>query len=92
MLDVAVVHDAEIIRLGNVLNELLDMRSESNQYVAYEQVAEFVLEASRPMQLNLDGEPYRGERFEFSVAPKAGAKNANMSVPAEVVPVMDTSW
>jgi lipid kinase YegS len=71
LLDVVVVHDAELPQLGVVLNELLNMTAEDNQFVAYEKVPAFTLESSRPLQLNLDGEPYRDTRFEFEVRPKA---------------------
>lgn len=71
LLDVVVVHDAEVTQLGLVLSELLEMTADSNQYVTYKQVATFSLESSRPLQLNLDGEPYRDTIFQFEVLPQA---------------------
>jgi lipid kinase YegS len=71
LLDVVVVHDAELPQLGMVLNELLDMAADSNQFVTYRRVPSFTLESTRPLQLNLDGEPYRDTNFRFEICPKA---------------------
>jgi len=71
LLDVFVVHDAEVQQLGFVLNELLDRVAETNEFVTYRQLPAFSLEASRPMQLNLDGEPFHDTSFQFKVLPKA---------------------
>jgi len=71
LLDVVVVHDVEVQQFGLVLNELLDLTNETNAFVAYKQVPAFSLESSRPLQLNLDGEPYRDTTFHFEVLPQA---------------------
>jgi lipid kinase YegS len=71
LLDVAVIHDAEVAQFGSVLNELLNLTAESNQFVTYAQVPGFSLESSRPLQLNLDGEPYLDTSFQFTVLPKS---------------------
>ena len=71
LLDVMVVHDAEVPQLGSVLNELMDVRAKENRYVTYEQVPSLTIESARPMQLNLDGEPMRETTFEFRVLPQA---------------------
>ena len=71
LLDVVVVHDVEVQKFGLVLNELLDLTNDSNQFVTYKQVSGFSLESSRPLQLNLDGEPYRDTSFQFDVIPAA---------------------
>ena len=71
LLDVVVVHDAEVAQFGLVLSELLNLTAESNQFVTYKQVPSFTLESSRPLQLNLDGEPYLDTSFQFQVLPKA---------------------
>jgi lipid kinase YegS len=70
LLDVVVVHDAELSQFGVVLNELFAMTSDNNQFVTYKKVPAFTLESSHPLQLNLDGEPYRETRFDFEVLPK----------------------
>ena len=70
LLDVAVIHDVEIQQLGLVLNELLNLTAESNQFVTYKQVPAFTLESSRPLQFNLDGEPYYDTKFQFEVLPE----------------------
>jgi len=71
LLDVVVVHDAEVQQFGAVLNELLDMTNAANRFVTYKQVSSFSLESSRDLQLNLDGEPYRDTRFQFEVIPQS---------------------
>ena len=70
LLDVVAIHDVEMQQLGMVLNEMLDVTAESNQFVTYKQVPAFSLESSRPLQMNLDGEPYRDTKFEFEVLPQ----------------------
>jgi len=71
LLDVFVVRDAEVPQLGLVLNELLDPAAEANKYVTYRQLPSFSLESARPMQLNLDGEPFHDTSFQFTVMPQA---------------------
>ena len=71
LLDLVVVHDAEIQQLGLVLNELSDLSAETNQFINYLQTPRFTLESSRPLQLNLDGEPYLDSKFNFEILPKA---------------------
>jgi len=71
LLDVVAVHDVEVPQLGSVLNELLNLTAEGNQFVTYKQVPAFSLESNRPLQVNLDGEPYRDTKFQFEVIPQA---------------------
>ena len=71
LLDVVVIHDAELPQLGMVLNELVDMTRADNRFVTYRQVPSFQLESRTPLQLNLDGEPYRETSFAFEVVPQA---------------------
>jgi diacylglycerol kinase family enzyme len=71
LLDVVVVHDVQVQQFGFVLNELLNLTAETNQFVTYKQVPAFTLESSRPLQVNLDGEPYRDTTFQFEVRSKS---------------------
>ena len=71
LLDVVVVHDVDLQQFGLVLNELHNLTAETNRFVTYRQVPAFSLESSRPLQVNLDGEPYRDTHFQFEVLPKA---------------------
>jgi lipid kinase YegS len=71
LLDVVAIHDVEIPQLGMVLNELLDLTVETNQFVTYAQVPSFSLESSHPLQMNLDGEPYLDTSFQFELLPEA---------------------
>ena len=70
LLDVVVVHDADFTQFGSVLNEMLDMTAETNQFVMYKKVPAFSMESERPLQMNLDGEPYFDKKFRFEVLPK----------------------
>ena len=67
LLDIVAVHDADVSQFPQVLSELRDIRAESNQFVTYAQASSFVIESDQPLQLNLDGEPYRDQRFEFGM-------------------------
>ncbi len=69
LLDAMVVHDTDIQQFGTLLTELSNLGQESGEYVAYVQVPQLEIESDEPLQLNLDGEPYRSERFKFSIAP-----------------------
>ena len=71
LLDLVVIHDIEVPQLGLVLSELSDLTAKTNKYVHYMQVPRFSLESSRPLQLNLDGEPYLDTSFTFEIDPKA---------------------
>lgn len=71
LLDVVAIHDAEVQHFGIVLNELLNLTAEENKFVTYKQVESFSLQSSRPLQLNLDGEPYLDTIFKFEVIPKS---------------------
>jgi YegS/Rv2252/BmrU family lipid kinase len=71
LLDVVVVHDVEIQQFGLVLSELRNLTAEENRFVAYKQVPSFSLESSRPLQVNLDGEPYRDTSFQFEIMPQS---------------------
>lgn len=69
LLDLMVVHDVEVAEFGSMLSELLDMRATDNKYVHYRQLDSFELETEKPLQLNLDGEPFRGTSFSFRTLP-----------------------
>jgi lipid kinase YegS len=70
LLDVVAVHDVEVPQLGSVLSELLDVTAKGNRFVTYHQVPSFSLESSTPLQMNLDGEPYRDTKFQFELMPQ----------------------
>ena len=70
LLDVVVVHDAELSQLGLVLNEILTLDAVTNQFVTYERVSAFSIESSRTLQFNLDGEAYHDTKFQFEVLPR----------------------
>jgi lipid kinase YegS len=69
LLDLLVVHDVELARIGEVLTELNDLRNPDNHFVHYVQLEAFKIEAEQTIQLNLDGEPLRDVSFDCSVLP-----------------------
>ncbi len=70
LLDVMIVHDVELSRIGAVLNEILNVGARENQHVFYEQLASFVIESDEPLQMNLDGEPIKDTTFRFETLPR----------------------
>ena len=70
LLDVMVIHDIEVAQLGTILSELLNLGAEENRFVAYAQVPSLKIESSRPLQMNLDGEPIQETHFHFEVLPQ----------------------
>ena len=50
---------------------LADPFNESNEHLLYRQLDSFVIEADRPLHMNLDGDPLVESRFEFKTHPHA---------------------
>jgi len=71
LLDVMIVHDVELSRIGSVLNEILNVGARENEHVFYEQLASFVIESDEPLQMNLDGEPIKDTIFRFETLPRS---------------------
>ena len=71
LLDVMVVHDVDIPQMGMVFHELTRLGAPGNRYVEYHQLAEFTIESTEPLQWNLDGEPMRVRRCEFSTCARS---------------------
>ena len=65
------VVNVEVPELGSIFAELGDVTSADNKFVRYARLPSFRIECNQPMQMNLDGEPSRGNAFDFSVVPKA---------------------
>ncbi len=70
-LDLLAIHDLALGTFGTFINEWITLGDESRQHVSYTQLESFVLESEAPMQVNLDGEPLRSDRFECSTIPSA---------------------
>ncbi len=70
LLDVMIVHDVELSKIGTVLNEILNVGAGENEHVFYEQLASFVIESDEPLQMNLDGEPIKDTVFHFETLPR----------------------
>jgi len=70
LLDVMSVRDLDILDLGNLVRELMNMDAEDNRLVSYRQLPSFEIHTERPLQLNLDGEPIQGKSFRFEALPR----------------------
>lgn len=71
LLDVAVVSGVKPERLGDLVGELRDPANSDNKHLLYRQLAAFTIFSEKPLHVNLDGEPFVGDRFEFKACPKA---------------------
>lgn len=72
-LDLLLIYEQTLPELGALALELLrkDHPDLANRKLAYKKVRHFVVESEEPLQLNLDGEPMKGRRFEFQVHQRA---------------------
>ncbi len=71
LLDLVVLSSADGSKLTEIATELADPFNESNKYLRYRQLKSFIIEADRPLNINLDGEPVVASRFEFDTHPAA---------------------
>jgi lipid kinase YegS len=71
LLDLAVLSPVNGSNLTEIANEFADPFNENNKYLRYRQLKSFVIEADRPLNINLDGEPVIASRFEFDTHPAA---------------------
>ena len=72
LLDVAIVPEVPWTEFLKVFSDLkqLDQEGESRpEHIVSCQAAQVLIEAPEGLQMNLDGEPIRGNRFEFTVDP-----------------------
>jgi len=70
LLDVMAVDDLDILDLGQLVTELMNVDAKDNRFVSYRQLPAFEIHTERPLQLNLDGEPIQGTSFRFETLPK----------------------
>lgn len=71
LLDVAIVPEVpwtDFLALYGDLQRLED--EDRSDYIVNRQAADVLIEAPEGLQVNLDGEPHRGTRFEFAVEPR----------------------
>jgi lipid kinase YegS len=71
LLDFTIIHDVDLESFGQVLSEIMTLGDENNELVSYAQLPSLRLECDDSFQVNLDGEPVRSKRFDFSVLPEA---------------------
>ena len=67
LLDLAALGNPSLAKLGQLIEELADPSGEGGQTFFYRQLQRFVIETDRPFHINLDGEPFIDNRFEFDV-------------------------
>lgn len=70
LLDIAVVTDGPAADVGRLLTEMKMPENPENRFFHYRQLSEFTIESDRDLHINLDGEPVKDRRFEFSILPK----------------------
>lgn len=70
LLDLVIVRDHPQARFEHLLGDLLDLKRHGGTHFDYVKAKTIEIVSRTPMQFNLDGEPLRGERFDFSVAPR----------------------
>jgi YegS/Rv2252/BmrU family lipid kinase len=67
LLDLVCVRDADLTKWRAVYQEMANPDWHENEYVDYRQLRSFQFETDEPFQMNLDGEPLVGTRFEFEI-------------------------
>lgn len=67
LLDLVCVRDADLTKFRAVYQEMANPDWHENEYVEYRQLKSFQFETAEPFQMNLDGEPLVGTRFEFEI-------------------------
>lgn len=70
LLDVVIAHDTGFTKWGSVYQEMANPNVDQYQFIDYHHVKSLVIETDEPFQMNLDGEPLQGTRFEFEVHEK----------------------
>lgn len=70
LLDLAVLASADTPDLKEIAAELADPLNGNNKYLRYRQLDSFVIEADRPLHVNLDGEPVVEKRVRFKTHPR----------------------
>lgn len=71
LLDVMIVPDHDHDRVGHLLADLIQLKHGQSDHFHYLRVRSLRVESIDTLQFNLDGEPVRGNEFNFSVLPKA---------------------
>lgn len=79
LLDLVCVRDADLTQWRAVYQEMANPDWHANEYVDYRQVKSFQFETEEPFQMNLDGEPLVGNRFEFEI----GERQLPFVLPAD---------
>lgn len=71
LLDVMLVQAHENLNFFRTLESLAKLKLNATEGFHHLKTLQLTIEADREMQVNLDGEPIRGQSFAFSVRPKA---------------------
>jgi len=71
LLDVAIVPEVPWTEFLNAYADLQRIEQEGrSEHIVHGRANRVLIEAPEGLQVNLDGEPHRGERFEFTVEPR----------------------
>ncbi|MGC1276409.1 MAG: YegS/Rv2252/BmrU family lipid kinase, partial [Planctomycetaceae bacterium] len=70
MLDLAIVPDVPWTEFLTLYGDLQRREEEEPEHLIHCRAAKIVIDAPEGLQVNLDGEPHRGNRFEFDVEPQ----------------------
>lgn len=71
LLDVAIVPEVPWTEFLDVYADLQRLEENSrSEHILYQQAKHIFVEAPDGLQVNLDGEPHRGKKFDFKVVPK----------------------
>jgi lipid kinase YegS len=67
LLDLMILHHEPGSSLAGIASELTDIENTNNRHLNYRQLPSFSIVVNDEMYLNVDGEPFRGTRFDFSI-------------------------
>lgn len=70
LLDLTAIRVDRGFQLGSLAKEFEDPMNPANKHIVYRQLAEFTIESEQKLHCNLDGEPVRKKRLQFSVRPR----------------------
>ena len=71
LLDVMLVQAHEDLNFFHTLESLARLKLNATEGFHHLKTLQLTIESDREMQVNLDGEPVRGQSFSFSLRPKA---------------------
>ena len=70
LLDLTAIMQNPGFSLTDLARELENPMNPDNRFVAYRQLAEFMIDADKPLHCNLDGEPVSKKKLRFRILPR----------------------